>query len=53
MTYSKSLDGIRAIAVLAVVLLHYSWFSAGWVGVSVFFVLSGFLITSILQVAIR
>lgn len=48
--YLPALDGLRALAVLAVVMSH-SWAQAlpgGWVGVDVFFVLSGFLITSIL-----
>ncbi len=46
----RALDGIRAFAVLAVVLYHYgiSWFGGGLLGVDVFFVLSGYLITSLL-----
>jgi peptidoglycan/LPS O-acetylase OafA/YrhL len=44
----KSLDGIRGIAVSLVVLFHFGLFPAGWIGVQVFFVLSGYLITGIL-----
>ena len=48
--YRPHLDGIRAIAVVAVVLFHlgYAWIPGGFVGVDVFFVLSGYLITGLL-----
>src|ERR1700744_1968541 len=49
MPHIKSLDGIRAISVLTVVLFHLGLAPFGWIGVQVFFVLSGYLITGILM----
>lgn len=48
--YMAGLDGLRALAVLAVIAYHlnFSWASGGLLGVGVFFVLSGYLITDIL-----
>ncbi|HEY4332893.1 MAG TPA: acyltransferase, partial [Ilumatobacteraceae bacterium] len=48
--YQPALDGLRAIAVIMVLLFHggVSWMRGGYFGVSVFFTLSGFLITSLL-----
>ena len=48
--YRPQLDGLRAVAVYLVVLFHAgsSWFSGGYIGVDVFFVLSGFLVTQLL-----
>ena len=48
--YQPALDGIRALAVLAVMAYHdaYKWAKGGFLGVDAFFVLSGFLITTLL-----
>lgn len=46
--YIKSLDGVRAIAIILVMTYHADITHFGWMGVQLFFVLSGFLITGIL-----
>ncbi|HXY94017.1 MAG TPA: acyltransferase family protein [Acidimicrobiia bacterium] len=48
--YIPALDGLRALAVVAVLLYHgdVSWMRGGFLGVDVFFVISGYLITSLL-----
>jgi hypothetical protein len=50
MGYIPGLDGIRALAVLGVLLYHgdLTWMQGGFLGVDVFFVLSGFLITTLI-----
>jgi peptidoglycan/LPS O-acetylase OafA/YrhL len=49
-TYQPALDGIRGVSVAMVLLFHggFTWMTGGYVGVSVFFTLSGFLITGLL-----
>ncbi|MFN0027977.1 MAG: acyltransferase family protein [Acidimicrobiales bacterium] len=50
MGYQPGLDGLRAIAVLAVVAFHYrAPLPGGWLGVNLFFVISGYLITRLLM----
>jgi peptidoglycan/LPS O-acetylase OafA/YrhL len=53
--YMRGLDGLRAIGVLAVLLYHADirWVSGGFLGVELFFVVSGFLITTILLAEMR
>ncbi len=53
--YQPALDGIRALSVLAVIAYHYDygWARGGFLGVDAFFVLSGFLITTLLVLEFR
>jgi len=50
MKYRPEIDGLRALAVMPVILFHagFNCFSGGFVGVDVFFVISGYLITTII-----
>ena len=50
MPYEPALDGLRALSVIAVICYHagFTWMHGGFVGVEVFFVVSGYLITALL-----
>ena len=50
MKYRKEIDGLRALAIIAVIFFHTNFisFRGGFVGVDIFFVISGYLITSII-----
>ena len=50
MQYRKEIDGLRTLAILPVIFFHagFDFFSGGYIGVDIFFVISGYLITSII-----
>lgn len=60
MTYRAELDGLRAIAVFSVIIYHaklnffgYPFLSGGFLGVDIFFVISGYLITFLILKEIK
>ena len=54
-TYRPEIDGLRAVAVIPVILFHSGagWIEGGYLGVDVFFVICGFLITTIILQGVR
>jgi peptidoglycan/LPS O-acetylase OafA/YrhL len=54
-TYRPEIDGLRAVAVVPVILFHagFPWFRGGFVGVDVFFVISGYLISQVILTDLR
>ena len=48
MKRSKEIQGLRALAVSLVLLFHAGWLPGGYIGVDVFYVISGYLITSLI-----
>lgn len=54
LSYRPEIDGLRALSVLGVIFFHFGMgFPGGYIGVDVFFVISGFLITSIIDRELR
>ena len=55
MNYRPEIDGLRALAILPVIFFHlgFNLFSGGFLGVDIFFVISGYLITYIIMIEIK
>jgi len=53
--YIPAIDGLRAVAVIAVMLYHlgFDWIPGGFLGVDLFFVISGYVITRLLLDSIQ
>ncbi|MFM7860443.1 MAG: acyltransferase family protein, partial [Candidatus Nanopelagicaceae bacterium] len=48
MNRSKQIQGLRSLAVILVLLFHADWVPGGYIGVDVFYVISGYLITNLI-----
>ncbi|MEQ1557249.1 MAG: acyltransferase, partial [Gallionella sp.] len=50
--FYPEIQGLRAVAIIAVILFHFGWktLAGGYIGVDIFFVISGFLITQMISV---
>ena len=55
MNYRPEIDGLRALAILPVIFFHlgFNLFNGGFLGVDIFFVISGYLITYIIIIEIK
>jgi peptidoglycan/LPS O-acetylase OafA/YrhL len=51
--YRHDIDGLRTIAVLSVIIFHFGYLPYGYLGVDIFFVISGYLITKIIDTETR
>lgn len=51
MKYREEIDGLRALAIFPVIFFHagFKYFELGYLGVDIFFVISGFLITTFIN----
>lgn len=48
LAYRRDIDSLRAIAVIAVIIFHYGYLPNGYLGVDIFFVISGYIITTLM-----
>jgi peptidoglycan/LPS O-acetylase OafA/YrhL len=51
--YRKDIEGLRALSILAVIFYHFGFLPSGFLGVDLFFVISGYLITGIIATQVE